>query len=136
MTAQDHLHLLHKTITTATTILVLLQLNLSQFSEWLKDGSKLLFVDAEVDVANIQPVERHTIGIAVASVLVLARLAILLGLGELNNDRNAAKFLASQRNSSFDRFLILEFNITNTSQTLLASSVMSMKSKLTLLSAD
>ena len=78
--------LLYKSIPTTPSVIVLLKLDKLELAEGLEHVLQVLFRDAEVNVAYIQPVEGNRVGVARA--VSRAYLAVLLGLGELDNDRD------------------------------------------------
>lgn len=80
-------YLLHESIATAASRIVLLKLDKLEFAEWLEDILKILLSDAEVNIANVQTVERDRVGVT-AGAAGLADLSILLSLGELHDNRN------------------------------------------------
>lgn len=79
--------LLHESIATAASCVVLLELNELEFAEWLEDILKILLSDAEVNIANVQTVERDRVGVATGAAR-LADLSILLSFGKLDDNRN------------------------------------------------
>lgn len=78
---------LHKSISTAAPRVVLLQLDKLELAKRLKHGLQIVLCDVEVNVAHVQPVERYRVGVP-APGLGRPRLAVLLGLGDLDNDRD------------------------------------------------
>lgn len=79
-------NVLNKSVTSTATIVILLQLHKLELTEGLEDVLKVGLGDAEVDVAHIQPVEGNRIGMT--GRFRVADLAVLLGLGGLDNDRD------------------------------------------------
>jgi len=80
-------YILDKTVTSAAAIVVLLQLDKLEFPKRLEDGLQVLFSDVEVNVPDIKPVEWNGVRVR-AGCFRAADLAVLLGFGELNNDRD------------------------------------------------
>jgi hypothetical protein len=78
-------HLLDEAIAPTTTVVVLLQLHKLELAKGLEDVLKILLSDAEVDVSHVQSVEGDRVGV-ISRRLRVAHLAILLSLGELDND--------------------------------------------------
>lgn len=80
-------YLLHESVATAASCIILLKLDELEFAEWLEDILKILLSDAEVNIANVQTVERDRVGVT-AGAARLADLSILLSFGELDDNRN------------------------------------------------
>lgn len=81
-------HSLHKPVTLAAALLLFLELHELQLAERLKDVLEIVLRDGEVDVANVETVERNAVGLS-SSTLRSASLTVLLCFGELGNDRNS-----------------------------------------------
>ncbi len=79
--------ILYKPITATAAVIVLLELNELKFAKRLEYVLKVLFRDAEVDVADIEAVEGDRVGMG-AGTFRVADLSILLGFGKLDNNRN------------------------------------------------
>jgi hypothetical protein len=67
-----------------------------------------------VDVADVEAVERRTIGTRSSTAFGGASSAVLLSFGELRDDRDTFKFLTSQFERLGDGLFILELNIADT----------------------
>ena len=80
-------HVLYKAIASAATRFFFLQLDKLKLAKGLEDVLQVTLSDAEVDVAYVEPVERDRVRVAGARVRV-ARLTVLLGLGQLRDDRD------------------------------------------------
>lgn len=80
-------YLLDETVTTAAAAVILLQLDKLELTKWLEDVLQILLCNAEVDIANIQPVKGDR-GRMLARGLRVADLAVLLSLSKLDNDGN------------------------------------------------
>lgn len=80
-------NLLHKAIATASVHVVFLELDKLQLAKGLENGLQVLFGDIKVNVSDVQAMEWNMIGVGAAR-LGVARLAVLLSLGELNDDGN------------------------------------------------
>lgn len=93
------LNLLHETIAFAASLLFLLQLYELELAKRLKDIGEIFFCDREVNVANIQTVEWDARILRVSTTFGVACLTILFCLCELDDDRNAKKFLACKLQS-------------------------------------
>lgn len=65
-----------------------------------------------MDVADIEAMEGHLVSMP-TSRLGVARLAVLLRLRDLDDDRDAFEFLASKLQGLSHRFFVLELNITD-----------------------
>lgn len=123
--------LLYETVALGTALrLFFLQLHEFKVAEWLKDLLDVVFGDREVDVANVEAVERDAVGLGCGTFGV-AGLAILFCFSELDDDGNAEQFLAGQLNSLLDRLLILEFDVADAVLTL-ADTCVEMREVLTL----
>lgn len=81
------MNILYESVTTAPTVVVLLELDELELAEWLEDILQILLGNAEVDVSHVETVERNRVGV-VSSGLRGAHLAVLLSLGKLDDDRN------------------------------------------------
>lgn len=87
MLEQNGRNLLHETVPSTATIVILLELDELELAERLEDILEVLFGDAEVDVADVEAVERNRVGM-VPGPLRAAYLTILLRFGELDYDRD------------------------------------------------
>lgn len=79
--------LLNKPIASASAVVVLLELDEFELAKGLENILEILLGDTEMDVANVETVERNGIGVG-ARAVCSAYLAILLSLGKLDDDRN------------------------------------------------
>jgi hypothetical protein len=77
---------LDKTVASAATVVILLQLHKFELAKRFKDILEVCLGDAEVDVAYIEPVEGD--GVGMAGRFRVPDLAVLLRLGGLDNDGN------------------------------------------------
>lgn len=59
-----------------------------ELAERFEDILQIALSDAEMDIPYVEPMEWDLVGVAAGSLRV-ASLTILLGLGELGDDRNA-----------------------------------------------
>ena len=82
-------HSLNKPIASAAASLVLLQLNKFELAKRFEDVLQVTLGDAEMDIANVQTVERNGAGVVMGRAFASSSLTILLGLRQLGNDRNA-----------------------------------------------
>lgn len=80
-------YVLHEAITTATPLLILLELHKLELAKRLEHGLQVVLRHVEVDIADVEAVEGDRVGVA-AGTLRGAHLAVLLGLGELDDDRD------------------------------------------------
>lgn len=79
--------LLHKSIASATTSLVFLQLGKLKLAERLKHICQIFFCDAEMDVADVEPMKRNTrVGTVMTSIVSGTGLTILLRFRKLGDD--------------------------------------------------
>ncbi len=78
-------YLLDKSISTATPLFFLLQLNKLKLTEGFEDILQVTFSDAEMYVPNIQPMEWNLIRIGRGR-LRISSLAVFLRFGKLSND--------------------------------------------------
>lgn len=115
------LDLLHKRKTLAPTILLLLQLDKFELTEWFEDMLEVIFSDAEMDVTHIESMERG--GVTARFAFGVASLAILLGFSQLNNDGDAEKRLACELDGRRHRLLVFEFDVTDTGWILVKRSM-------------
>jgi hypothetical protein len=106
-------HILYETITSASASFFLLELNEFKLAKWFEDILQICFSDAEVDVTNIEAMERHRAMIG-SSGFWVAGLTILLCFSELGDDGDSKKLLACHSNGSRYRVLAAELNIPNT----------------------
>jgi hypothetical protein len=104
-------HVLHETVTLGAAgalwlagLRIPLQSHLLELSERLKDGGEILFCHAEVDVTNVEAVERS--GAAIGTIALVssrsrsrAGCSVLLCLGVLSDDRNTFQFLSCKLDS-------------------------------------
>ena len=79
------LDLLDETISLAATLLFLLQLAEFERAKRLENSAKVLLCDREVNVSDVEAMERHAIGLSGGWLGVL-RLAILFGVGGCCDD--------------------------------------------------
>lgn len=79
--------LLYETVATAAAVVVFLQLNEFKLAERFKHVLEVLLGNAEVNVANVQAMERYGISVGAGAVRG-SDLSVLLSLGKLDNDRN------------------------------------------------
>jgi hypothetical protein len=79
--------LLYESIAATASVVVFLELNEFKLTKRLENVLKILLGDAEVDVSNIQPVERDRVGVG-AGAVCSSDLSILLSLCKLDDDRN------------------------------------------------
>lgn len=103
---------LYKAVPTAAATVVLLKLNKLKLSKRLKDGLKVLLIDVEVNVTNIQPVERDGVWMW-AGCFGVASLTILLGFCNLDNDGDTEEFLSCELKCLRYRVLTSKLNIAN-----------------------
>lgn len=80
--------LLNETIALRATLILLLQLDELQLSEWLENVLEVILGDGEVDVADVEAVERNTVRLGGTTLAGLGD-TILFCFSELGNDRNA-----------------------------------------------
>jgi len=83
---RERRYVLDKAVASAATVIILLQLDKLELTKGLKDVLEVCLGDAEVDVAHVEPVEGDRVGMARR--FRVADLAVLLGLGGLDNDRD------------------------------------------------
>ena len=97
-------------------LFVALKGNLLQLSIWNEDFLEIVLGDAEVDVADVETVERSTISSASSTTFSgsSTRGAVFLCFGKLRNDRNALELLSCQLQGLRDRGLVAELDIANT----------------------
>ena len=77
-------HLLDKSITSAASAFILLQLNKIKLAKGLKDVLEVGFVDAEMDVADIQPMKRNRVMVSSNVPIGVPGLSVLLSLSQLS----------------------------------------------------
>lgn len=94
-------------------MLLLLELNELQLTERLEDVLKILFVDREMDVADVETVEWNAVRLSGVA-LGVAGLAVFLCFSELRNDRDAAKLLPGESDGFLYRSFVLELDVSNT----------------------
>lgn len=88
-------HLLYKPVALAPThVLLLLKLHKLQLAERLEHVLEVVLRDGEVDVANVEAVERHTVRLGGAA--LGAGLTVLLGLGGLDDDGLPKELLSGE----------------------------------------
>lgn len=112
MRLNGEVNLLNKSVSTAATIVILLKLDILEFAKRLKDGLQVLFRDVEVDITNIEAVERNGIRVCTRR-LGIASLSILLSFSELDDNRNTCQWLSGELKCLLNRFFVFKFNITN-----------------------
>lgn len=80
------LNLLDKAIASAASALIFLELNEIEFAKRLKNILEIGFVDAEVNVSDIQPMERNRIMVSPNISIRVASLSIFLSLSQLGDN--------------------------------------------------
>jgi hypothetical protein len=105
-------NLLNKSVATAATGIVLLKLDKLEIAKGLKYSLKIVLSDVEMNVSNVEAMERNRVGVS-ATRLGVPGLAVLLRLSDLNNDGNAEELLASDLQCLGHGFFVLKFDVTD-----------------------
>lgn len=87
-------NLLDEAIALAATLILLLQLHELEVTEWLEDAGEIVLSDREMDVTDVEAMERDAVGLGGRALGVTSK-AILLCFGVLRDDRDAEELLAS-----------------------------------------
>ena len=95
---ETKLNLLHEPVALAATLFFLLQLYKLKLAERFEDVLEVIFVDGEVDVADVETVEWDAVGLR-GGAFGGASLTVFLCLGELCDDGDAEKLLSCQSDS-------------------------------------
>jgi hypothetical protein len=108
-------YLLHKAIAlgTPTILWLLLQCYLLQLAERTEDGGQIGFRHTEMDVADIQAMERGTISYRSVR-LGCAGGAVLLSFSQLDNDGYTLEPLSGLLESLGNRLDVFELDISDT----------------------
>lgn len=93
-------------------MLVLLQLDKLQLSKRIKEAPNIFFGKREMDIADVETVVRHAVGLCCVGIGV-AGLAVLLCFGELNNDGNGEQLLPGETNGFLDGIFVLELDVSD-----------------------
>ena len=83
-----HYCLLNEAVTSASALLLFLQLHELQFTKWLEDILQVALGDTEMDVSYIKSVKWNRIRVA-AGRFGVSSLTILFRFGKLSDDRDA-----------------------------------------------
>lgn len=105
-------HLLHESITLAASQVFLLELHKLEIAEWFEDVPQIFLCYRKVDVPNIQAMKGDAIGLSCCTFGALL-LTVLLCFGQLRNDGNSNKLLASQSDSLLYGFFFTELNVAD-----------------------
>lgn len=81
-------YVLDKAVASAAAVLLLLELDELELAKRLKDSLQILLSDVVVNVSDIEAVEGDRVGVRAAIAFLGANLAVLFGLGDLNDDRD------------------------------------------------
>jgi hypothetical protein len=86
--SSDRGFILDKAVASAAAVLLLLELDELELAERLEDSLQILLSDVVVNVSDVEAVEGDRVGVRASSAFLSADLAILFGLGDLDDDRN------------------------------------------------
>lgn len=85
--------LLNEAIAFAATSILLLQLDKLQLTKGREDLLKVFLGDREMNVSNVESVERYAVRLGWGAVSDTS-LSVLLGFSQLNDDRNTQELLS------------------------------------------
>lgn len=110
-------NILHKAVSLRASLLLLLQLAELELTKRLEDILEVLFRNREVDVADVEAVERDAVREG-GDAFGVTGLAVLFCFGELGDDRNAEEFLSSELQGLLNGRLFLELDVADTAMML------------------
>lgn len=90
-----------------------MQLNELELAKWFEDVLEITLSDAEMNIANIEPMEWSRVLIAGTS-LGITCLTVLFRFSQLNNDGDCKEVVSGKLEGALDRFLEAKFDIANT----------------------